>query len=122
MATWIPELEMELTYDEVRLPVSVWPCGKVSADGTRLTLGTVLYAISEANSPERIVEMFPGTALGHLYLLEGYFWTRWKEAREYLRKHKEEGERIRVEIEAQPGYKEHIERFRERARKMELIE
>lgn len=118
MSTWIPELGMELTYDEVRLPVSVWPDGRVSADGTRLTLETVLYAIREANSPELIVEMFPGTDLGHLYLLEGYYWSRWKEAREYLRKHNEATERIRAEIEAQPGYKEHIERFLERARKI----
>ena len=118
MATWIPELGMELTYDEVRVPVSVWPGGKVSADGTRLTLETVLHAISEANPPERIVEMFPGTDLGHLYLLEGYYWTRWKEAREYMRKHKEEAERRKAEIESQPGYKEHTKRVLERWREM----
>ena len=119
MAKWIPELGMKLTYDEVRLPVSVWPDGRVSADGTRLALETVLYAIREANSPESIVEMFPGTDLGHLYLLEGYYWSRWKEAREYLRKQNEAAEWIRAEIEAQPGYKEHIERFQERARGVE---
>ena len=118
MAVWIPELGMELTYDEVRVPVTVWPGGKVSADGTRLTLETVLYAISEANPPERIVEMFPGTDLGHLYLLEGYYWTRRKEAREYLRRHNEAAERIRAEIEAQPGYKEHTERVLKRWREM----
>ena len=118
MAVWIPELGMELTYDEVRLPVAVWENGRVSADGTRLTLETVLHAISEANPPERIVEMFPTTNLGHLYLLEGYYWTRRKEAREYLRKQKESEERIRAEIEAQPGYKEHTERVLKRWREM----
>lgn len=119
MAKWIPELGMKLTYDEVRLPVSVWPDGRVSADGTRLTLETVLYAIREANSPERIVEMFPGTDLGHLYLLEGYYLTRTKEAKNYLRKNDEAWERAKAEIDAQPGQKELRERIRERARKME---
>ena len=118
MATWIPELEMELTYDEVRLPVSVWPGGKVSADGTRLTLETVLYAIREANSPERIVEMFPMTDLGHLYLLTGYYLTRTNEAEEYLRKNDQAWERAKAKIDAQPGQKELRERIRERARKM----
>ena len=118
MAVWIPELGMELTYDEVRLPVAVWENGKVSADGTRLTLETVLYAISEANPPERIVEMFPGTKLSDLYLLTGYQRSRREEVKEYMRKHDEEVERARAEIESQPGHKEHIESVLKRWRDM----
>ena len=122
MATWIPELGMELTFDEVRVPVSVWENGKVSADGTRLTLETVLYAISEANPPERIVEMFPGTKLPDLYLIAGYYRTRGKEAREYMRKLDEEWEQAKAEIDAQPGQQELRDRIKARARKMGITE
>ncbi len=116
MATWIPELGMELTFDEVRLPTKVWPGGKVTADGTRLTLETVLHAISEGNSPERIAEMFPGTKLSDLYLLTGYFLSRREEAEEYLRRCDEEARKVKSEIESQPGYKEHTQRTLERWR------
>ena len=122
MATWIPELGMELTYDEVRVPVSVWQDGKVSADGTRLTLETVLYALSEANPPERIVEMFPGTKLSDLYLLSGYYRTCREEARVFLKKNDEEWERAKAEIDAQPGQQELRDRIKARSRKMGITE
>ena len=122
MAVWIPELGMELTYDEVRLPVAVWENGKVSADGTRLTLETVLHAISEANPPERIVEMFPGTKLSDLYLLTGYQRSRREEVKEYMRKNDEAWERAKAEIDAQPGQQELRDRIKARARKMRISE
>ena len=121
MAVWIPELGMELSFDEVRVPAKVWPGGKVSADGTRLTLETVLYAISEGNSPERIAEMFPGTKLSDLYLLTGYFLSYREEAEEYLRRCDEEANKARVEIESQPGYKERTQRTLERWRRMGCV-
>ena len=82
----------------------------------------MLHAISEANPPERIVEMFPGTKLSDLYLLTGYQRSRREEVREYMRKNDEVWERAKAEIDAQPGQQELRDRIKARARKMRISE
>lgn len=122
MAMWIPRMGMNLTCDEVRVPVKVWEGGAVRVGGTRLTLESVLYAYLDGATPEEILRMFPSTDLGDVYLVIGYYLTRREEADEYLRRCDEEWEQAKAEIDAQPGQKELRDRIRSRAKKPELIE
>ena len=115
MATWIRELGMELTYDEVRVPVKVWDGGAVRVGKTRVSLESVLGAYIRGASPIEIAyEMFPGLEIADVYLVIGYYLTRQEEGEAYLRRCDEEWERVKAEIDAQPGQQEHRESFRAR--------
>lgn len=122
MATWIPGFDMNLTFDEIRVPVQVWEDGSVRVGGSRVTLATVLYAFNGGAKPESLLEMFPGIDLADAYHLFGYYLARSDEVAEYLGKCDDEWDRVKAEIDAQPGQRELRERIRARWKEMGLTE
>ena len=50
---------MRLTFDQERVPLSVWPDGSVRVDGGRLHLAIVITAWNMGQSPEEIAANFP---------------------------------------------------------------
>ena len=115
MATWIPGFDMSLTFDEIRVPVQVWEDGSVRVGKTRVSLESVLGAYIRGARPGEIAyEIFPGLEIADVYLVIGYYLTRQEEGEAYLRRCDEEWERIKAEIDAQPGQQEHRESFRAR--------
>lgn len=122
MATWIPRSEMNLTFDEIRVPVQVWNDGSVRVGNSRVTLATVLYAFDAGAKPEGLLEMFPGIDLADAYQLFGYYLAKSDEVAEYLSKCDAEWERVKTEIDAQPGQKELRARIRARWKEMGLTE
>jgi hypothetical protein len=68
------------------------------------------------DTPEEIHEGFPSVTLAQINTILDWYLNNQVEADEYLREQEAEAERIRKEIESQPGYlvlREKLQRFRE---------
>jgi uncharacterized protein (DUF433 family) len=100
---------MDFTPDP--LPLKLDAYGTVRVSGSRITLETVLHSFLMGQSPESINEGFPTLDLGAIYSIIGHYLNHRAEFDEYLRQVDIEGEKIRRQIEARPGYAQFRERL-----------
>ena len=91
---------MKMTFDQERVPLSVWPDGSVRVDGGRLHQAIVITAWNMGQSPEEIAANFPPLDLGHVYSIIGYYLHRKEEVDEYLRDWNEPWEQFVADTEA----------------------
>jgi hypothetical protein len=72
--------------------------------------------MQEGDTPEEIHEGFPTVTLAQINTIIDWYLNNQMVADEHLREYEAEGERIRQEIESQPGYmllREKLQRYRE---------
>lgn len=74
--------------------------------GSRVRLDTVVTAFKLGDTPAQIAEDFPSVSLDEINAVIGWYLNHQSEADEYLAWQEMEGERLRREIESQPGYAE----------------
>lgn len=106
---------MKLTFDQERVPLSVWPDGSVRVDCGRLHLAVVITAWNIGQSPEEIAANFPPLDLGHVYSIIGYYLHCKEEVDEYVRDWNEPWEQFAADTEAFEANEDYWQQLRIRA-------
>lgn len=96
------------------IPLHTDEHGGICVSGTRVTLDTILACYQQGDTPEDIHTGFPTVPLTDIYAVIAYYLAHRDEVDTYLTRRKEEGERIRREIEANytPEQKARTEYFK----------
>jgi uncharacterized protein (DUF433 family) len=84
--------------------------------GSRITLDTLVGVFKRGETVEELTEAFPSLSLDQIRAVIDWYFSHQSEADEYLEEREAEGERLRQEIESQPGYvplREKLQRWRE---------
>jgi uncharacterized protein (DUF433 family) len=87
------------------VPLREEPPGVLRVGESRVLLELVIHAHQQGESPEGIVEMYPGLALADVFAVLAYYLAHRAEVDEYLRRCDEQAEAVRRKIEAsqRPG-------------------
>jgi uncharacterized protein (DUF433 family) len=105
----------QITFPE-GIPLHYDGRGTIRVKDSRVTLDTIVIRMQVGDTPEEIHEGFPSVTLAQINTILDWYLNNQVEADEYLREQEAEAERIRKEIESQPGYlvlREKLQRFRE---------
>ena len=102
--------------ETLAVPLKTDQDGVVRIEGTRVRLGTIVYAFNEGATPEEIVSQYPVLDLDNIYAVIAYYLKNRELVDSYLRKHQEDAARIRTEIESRPEHKAFRERLMARRR------
>ena len=84
--------------------------------GSRITLDTLVHIYQRGDTIERIAVGFPTISLEQIKAVIDWYLTHQKEADQYLEEREVWAEKLRREIESQPGYiplREKLRRWRE---------
>jgi uncharacterized protein (DUF433 family) len=84
--------------------------------GSRITLDTLVGVFKRGETVEELTEAFPSLSLDQIRAVIGWYLTHQREADEYLEEREAQAEKLRQEIESQPGYvslREKLQRWRE---------
>ena len=84
--------------------------------GSRITLDTLVGFFKQGETVEDLADGFPTLSLEQIRAVIGWYLTHQREADEYLEEGEAEAEKLRQEIESQPGYvplREKLQRWRE---------
>ena len=90
--------------------------GSIRVIGSRITLDTLVGVFKRGNTVEELTEAFPSLSLEQIRAVIDWYFTYQSEADEYLEEGEAEAEKLRQEIESQPGYvplREQLQRWRE---------
>lgn len=90
--------------DSVIAPLYTDDTGTVRVGKTRVRLDSVVYAFNQGHTPEEILMQFPSLDLADIYAVIAYYLNNQTAVDEYIQQNEAEGEKIRQEIESQPGY------------------
>ena len=71
--------------------------------GTRVSLGSIVYAFQEGQSAEGIAESYPALTLEQVYGALAYYLRRQGEINAYLRREEAADERVRLDSEVDPS-------------------
>jgi uncharacterized protein (DUF433 family) len=82
------------------IPLRTDAHGAIRLGGTRVTLDTIIARYHQEDTPEAIHEGFPTITLSDIYAVIAYYLANRDEVDAYLERRREEGERIRQEVEA----------------------
>ena len=96
------------------VPLTLWKDGSIRVKGTRLLLDMIVNAYRRGECPEEIFDSFPSKeyTVADIYSIIAYYLTHKDKIEKYLAKREKEGEKIREQIEAMPGYSEKREEMR----------
>ncbi len=83
------------------IPIYTDEHGRMRVSGTRVLLDLVVHAYRQGETPEHIIQMYTTLTLDKVYLAIGYYLRHRAQVDEYVRRMDEEGERLRLEWEAQ---------------------
>jgi uncharacterized protein (DUF433 family) len=72
--------------------------------GSRITLDTLVGFFQQGEAVEDLADGFPTLSLEQIEAVTGWYLTHQREANEYLEEREAEAEKLRQEIESQPGY------------------
>ena len=78
--------------------------GVIRVNGSRVTLETLVTAFKLGDPPAQIADDFPTVSVEQVNAVIDWYLTHQSEADPYLAWQEMEGERLRREIESQPGY------------------
>jgi len=84
--------------------------------GSRITLDTMVHIFRRKRTVEKIADGFPTLSLGQIKAVIDWYLTHQSEADEYLEEREAWAEKVRQEIESQPGYvplRDKLQRWRE---------
>jgi uncharacterized protein (DUF433 family) len=82
------------------IPLEADADGVVRVGGTRVTLDTVVAAFKDGATAEEIVYQYPSLNLADVYSVVGYYLQRRSDVEAYLRRRKQEGDKVREQNEA----------------------
>jgi|GEM_PF-1108939 uncharacterized protein (DUF433 family) len=94
------EQDMIALPETVALPLKMDEHGTIRVSDTRVTLDTVIACYHQGDSPEAIHEGFDVLPLDDIYTVIAYYLAHRVELDAYLRRGREEAERLRQEWEA----------------------
>jgi uncharacterized protein (DUF433 family) len=95
---------MPLTFRTDPVPLRTDEHGVIRVGNSQVLLDIVIREFNNGSDPEGIVHGYPTLDLADVYAVITYYLRHPKEVDEYLQTRREEGERLRKEIEAkQPG-------------------
>jgi len=86
---------MSLPMTQEAAPLSTDPAGVVRVRGTRVTLGTVVYAFREGASAEEIACRYPSLNLPEVYAVIAYYLHHQGVVDDYLVERESEAEEVR---------------------------
>jgi len=98
------------------IPLNYDDRGTIRVKGSRVRLDTIVARMQVGDTPEEIHEGFPSVTLAQINTILDWYHNNQVEADEYLMEQDAEAEKIRQEIESQPGYmalREKLLRYRE---------
>jgi uncharacterized protein (DUF433 family) len=72
--------------------------------GSRITLDTLVGVFKRGETVEELTEAFPSLSLEQIRAVIDWYFTHQREADEYLEEREAQAEKLRQEIESQPGY------------------
>jgi uncharacterized protein (DUF433 family) len=107
--------EYSITFPE-GIPLNYDHDGNIRVKGSRVTLDSLVECMQAGDTIEEIHEGFPSVTLAEINTILGWYLNNQVEADKYLREQDAEAERIRKEIESEPGYmllREKLLRYRE---------
>lgn len=84
--------------------------------GSRITLDTLVGVFKRGETVEELTEAFPSLSLAQIRAVIDWYFSHQSEADEYLEEREAQAEKLRQEIESQPGYvplREKLQRWRE---------
>ena len=85
-------------------PIHTDDTGTIRVGKTRVRLDSVVYAFNQGHTPEEILMQFPTLELADIYSVIAYYLNHQTAVEEYIQQNEAEGNEIRREIEAKPGY------------------
>lgn len=108
-------MNTQITFPE-GIPLNYDDRGNIRVKGSRVTLDTIVARMQVGDTREEIHEGFPTVTLAKINTILDWYLNNQVEADEYLMEQEAEAERIRQEIESQPGYmllRDKLQRYRE---------
>ena len=72
--------------------------------GSRVRLNTLVTAFKQGDTPSQIAEDFPSVSVEQITAVIDWYLNHQTEAEQYFEWYDMEAERVRWEIESQPGY------------------
>jgi uncharacterized protein (DUF433 family) len=85
--------------------------GCIRVAGSRVTLDTIAAAFDQGETPESIIDQYPGLALDDVYAVVTYYLRNREEVAAYLRERAQKADAVRREVEArqsQNGLRERL--------------
>ena len=99
---------MNLTVQDLPVPLRIDETGTVRVGSTRITLDLVITRFEEGAAPEEIVYSYDTLRLEHVYVVLAYYLAHKSEVQAYLRHREEEAAAVRRKLEtvgiSQPGF------------------
>lgn len=95
-------------------PLTQLPNGAIRVTGTRVTLDTLMVSIKKGYTAEKINYCFPSVSVAQISSIMAWYRNHEAETEEYLLTQEAEAEKLRQEIESQPGYAALQEKIRQR--------
>jgi uncharacterized protein (DUF433 family) len=92
-------MKMNLVIQPPPVPLETKEGGVVRIAGTRVTLDTVVGAFSDGASAEEIVHQYPSLSLEDVYAVINYYLHNRASVDAYLSEYRQQGEKIRQEVE-----------------------
>jgi uncharacterized protein (DUF433 family) len=74
--------------------------GCIRVAGSRVTLDTIVAVFDQGETPESIVDQYPGLLLDDVYALVAYYLRNREEVAAYLHERTQKAEAVRREVEA----------------------
>jgi uncharacterized protein (DUF433 family) len=112
----LKEIGMAALPETDPLPLKMDEHGVIRVSGTRVTLDTVIACYHQGDSPEAIHEGFDVLPLKDIYAVIAYYLAHHDELDAYLRRGRDEAERLRQEWEA--SYTPEQKTFNQRIRQL----
>jgi uncharacterized protein (DUF433 family) len=99
-------------------PLVLDPHGTVRLKGSRVTLVTLIANFKKGYKPKQLQEAFSTLTLEQINGAIEWYRSHRREAEAHFKEYYAEGERLRKEIESQPGYQARREELRRRIKQL----
>ena len=102
---------MSMAQTAVSIPLELAEDGLIRVVGSRVTLDTIVAAFEQGETPESIVDQYPGLALDDVYAVITYYLRNREEVAAYLEERRRKAGAVRQEVQArhsQDGLRERL--------------
>ncbi len=113
---------MEMTFDKMRVPLTLLSSGTVRVTGTGVPLESIVISHRQGYTPQDIKRQYPTLDIADIYLVIGYSLRHPEEVEQYMKEWEEDWDRFEEEMLSQPGAREYYARLWEQVRQEELEE
>ena len=102
------------------VPLRYDDTGTIRVTGSRVRLDTLVGAFQRGDTLAEIAEGFPSLSMQDVNAVIDWYLTHQTEAHKYLEQQEIKSEKVRLEIESQPGYAARREELRRRCAQLRL--